>query len=426
MPKIAKELSDAAVRKLTWGVKRLDPEAGKPVPVQHPVGGVSGLRLYCRPPVSEGSQFSRSWVLRVQAGDKRREIGLGAYPEVGLGEARRKAREVKEKIRQGIDPAAERRANRSAMIASQAQEVTFSRVADRYIAKKALEFKTPMQATRLRSRIETYASPIIGHLLVKDINRAHVLEILRPIWEEKTETATRVRLYVERILDLAEVEGLRDGSNPARWAGNLELSLPKPSKVSRIQHQRSLPYKKLQRFWPKLGELQTASAAVLRFTILTAARPTEARRASWEEIDLKNKVWVIPAERMKGQRPHRIPLSEQALALLASLPTVSGHLFLNVGGNPLTDAYVSRVPKLLGYDVTVHGFRSTFRTWAQECTNYAEEVCELSLAHVSSDATRAAYARGELLDQRRALIDDWGRYCEVGSDSKPRSRKRGA
>lgn len=424
MPKIARELSDAAVRKLRWGIKQTEPGAGRRVAVQHPVGGVSGLRLYCRPPVSEVSQFARSWVLRVQAGDKRREIGLGPYPEVGLGEARRKAREIKEQIRQGIDPAAERRANRSAMRAAQAREVTFAIVADRYIAKKALEYKTAVQTTRLRSRLDTYAIPFLGHLLVKDIGRAHVLDMLRPIWEVKTETATRVRLYVERILDLAEAEGLRNGTNPARWVGNLELSLPKPSKVAKVQHQRSLPYDEMRCFWVKLGALETTSAAVLRFTILTAARPTEARHATWDEVDLENKVWVVPAERMKGQRAHRVPLSKAAVKLLRSLPTSSGHLFLNAAGNPLTDAYISRVPKLLGYDVTTHGFRSTFRTWAQECTDYAEEVCELSLAHVSTDATRAAYARGELLSRRSSLIEDWGRYCEVGSDLKSRSRRK--
>ena len=424
MPKIARELSDVAVRRLRWGVKQKGPGAGRSVPVQHPVGGVSGLRLYCRPPIGEGGQFARSWVLRVQAGDKRRDIGLGPYPEVGLGEARRKAREIKEQIRQGIDPASECRAKRSAMRASQAREVTFATVADRYVAKKAREYKTAMQATRLRSRIDTYAIPALGHLLIQDIDRANVLDMLRPLWEVKTETATRVRLYVERILDLAEAEGLRDGANPARWAGNLELSLPKPSKVAKVQHQRSLPYGEIHCFWVKLGALQTTSATVLQFTILTAARPTEARRATWDEIDLEGKVWVLPAERMKGQRVHRVPLSQPALNLLTSLPTRSGYLFLNAAGNPLSDSYISRVPKLLGYDVTTHGFRSTFRTWAQECTDYAEEVCELSLAHVSTDATRAAYARGELLDRRRSLIEDWGNYCEIGSAANTGSRKK--
>jgi integrase len=412
MPKIARELSDAAVRKLRWGIKKSEPGAGRPVPIQHPVGGVSGLRLYCRPPVAEGAQFARSWLLRVQAGDKRREIGLGSYPEVGLAEARSKAREIKEQIRQGVDPAAERRAKRSKMRASQAREVTFATVADRYVAKKAREYKNAVQATRLRSRINTYAIPALGHLLVQDIDRANVLDMLRPIWEVKTETATRVRLYVERILDLAEAEGLRDGANPARWAGNLELSLPQPSKVAKVQHQRSLPYIEMPDFWAKLKSIHNTSASVLAFTILTAARPTEARRARWEEIDLEGRVWVVPAERMKGGRVHRVPLSVPAVRILKSLSTKGGYLFLNASGNPLSDAYISRVPKLLGHDVTTHGFRSTFRTWAQECTEYAEEVCELSLAHVSTDATRAAYARGELLDRRRSLMEDWGSYCE--------------
>jgi len=182
------------------------------------------LHLYCRAPAPGADAAGRSWVLRVQVGAKRRDIGLGPYPEVTLSEARQRARETKAKIRQGIDPAAERRALKSALIAAQAQDVTFAEVAQRFYEKKACEIKTATQATRLRTRLDTYAIPVLGHLLVRDIDRAHIIDCLRPIWETKTETAQRVRIYVERILDIAHAEGLRTGENPARWKGNLELS----------------------------------------------------------------------------------------------------------------------------------------------------------------------------------------------------------
>ena len=227
MPRIARELSDAAVRRMKWTTTKSGPNAGKPRQLLHPVGGVSGLHLYCRAPAPGADTAGRSWVLRVQVGTKRRDIGLGPYPEVTLSEARQRAREAKAKIRQGIDPAAERRAFKSALIAAQAQDVTFAEVAQRFYEKKARELKTATQATRLRSRLDTYAIPALGHLLVRDIDRANIIECLRPVWETKTETAQRVRIYVERILDIAHAEGLRTGENPARWKGNLELSLPK-------------------------------------------------------------------------------------------------------------------------------------------------------------------------------------------------------
>ena len=412
MPRIARELSDAAVRRMKWTTTKSGPNAGKPRAALHPVGGVSGLHLYCRAPAPGADTAGRSWVLRVQVGAKRRDIGLGPYPEVTLSEARQRARETKAKIRQGIDPAAERRALKSALIAAQAQDVTFAEVAQRFYEKKARELKTATQATRLRTRLDSYAIPALGHLLVRDIDRAHIIECLRPIWETKTETAQRVRIYVERILDIAHAEGLRSGENPARWKGNLELSLPKPGTITRVQHLKALPYAEMPAFWASLKALDTPSSKTLQFIILTASRSGEARKATWEEVDLQARVWTVPATRMKGGRAHKVPLCPAALALLTSLPNREGHLFISVRGNPLSDAYLSKVPKLLGHDVTAHGFRSTFRTWAQECTRVADEVAELALAHVGTDATRAAYARGELLEKRRKLMSDWQRYCE--------------
>ncbi len=395
MPKKAKELSDSEVR-------RLAKKEGF-----YAVGGVAGLHLQVRPPAA-------SWILKKKVGERRREYGLGGYPDVSLSSARDKAREYAELIAGGVDPVAQRAARKSALVASQAKMVTFEDVARRFIAKKSKEYKTAIQTDKLTHRIETYAYPYIGSMLVGDIERAHILKMLKPIWETKTETASRVRANVERILDLAGVEGLRAGDNPARWKGNLELTLPLPSKVAKVEHFKALPLEDMPEFVVKLKQLEYMSAKALQFIIYTLGRSGEVRSATWSEIDLDEKVWTIPAERMKGGREHRVPLCLGAIRLLKSLPRDSEYLFYNTKGKALSDVRISKVPKELGYDVTAHGFRATFRTWAQEHTNFPEEVCELALAHVNSDRTRAAYARSELIDKRRKLMNAWERFCRDG------------
>ena len=405
MPKIAKELSDAQVR-------RLKPKKGKPT--YYAVGGVSGLLLQCRPPVPGNSVGARSWILRTIVGDKRRDLGMGGYPDVTLSMAREKARESKELIRQGIDPVAQKRAAKSALIRSQAKAVTFRQVAAAFIVKKGKEFKTAIQTQKLTSRLESYVYPHIGNMLVGDIERAHIINMLAPIWEEKTETATRVRAYVERILDTAAAEGLRTGENPARWRGNLDLSLAAPNKITKVEHFKALSLEEMPTFMAELAALDYMGAKALHFAILTAARSGELRAATWDEIDLEAKVWTVPAERMKGGRAHKVPLCASAVKLLNSSPRESEWIFHNTKLRPLSDVSISKVPKRLGYDVTAHGFRATFRTWAQEHTAYPEEVPELALAHVNSDRTRAAYARSELLDKRRDLMNDWEHFCYHG------------
>lgn len=419
MPKIAKELSDVQVRRLTHGKVKTASRVqrrklGDPCPAYHAVGGVSGLLLQCRPPESKNKVGARSWILRTMVGGKRRDIGLGGYPEVTLSMARKAAREVKEKIRQGIDPVGERKSLRSALLAEQAKAVTFRDLAQEYIAKKSGEFKTAKQTQKLTTQLETYAYPYLGNMEMRDIERAHIVKMLEPIWETKTETASRTRLHVERILDLAGVKGLRKGDNPARWKGNLELTFSAKAKVAKVTHYKALPVDDMPVFMAKLEGEEWMGAKALKFAILTAARSGEIRGATWDEIDFKKKVWTISAERMKSGRQHRVPLCDEAVKVLEELPRVSHHLFTGVRGGPLTDVTISKVPKRLGYDVTAHGFRATFRTWAQEYAAYAEEVVELALAHVNSDATRAAYARSELIDKRRRLMADWQHYCLNG------------
>ena len=384
-------------------VKRL---AGKPG--FHAVGGVSGLYL------NVSDNRAASWILKKMVGKRRREMGLGGYPDVTLARARERAREYAELISQGVDPIAEKRARKSALVRSQATAVTFRQVAADYIVKKSKELKTAKGVQKLTSHMQTYVYPFIGNMVVADIERANIIALLKPIWETKTETATRVRSNVERILDMAGAEGLRTGDNPARWKGNLELSLPKPSKVSKVEHYKALPYPELPKFMRELKAKTTIGAKALQFLILTAGRSGEVRGATWKEIDIAKKVWTIPGERMKGGKQHTVPLSTAAVDLLKSLPRDYDHIFPAVRGGTLSDMTLAKVPRYMGHDVTAHGFRATFRTWAQECTSYPDEVCELALAHVNSDSTRAAYARSELIDKRRLLMADWERYCYKG------------
>lgn len=428
MPRIASELTDAAVRKLRHGAVKGDPKVavekrknpkGSPRAALHPVGGVAGLLLVCKPP-PEGQEIGgRSWILRTKVGQKRRDIGLGAYPDVSLAMARERAREAKDKIRRGIDPVAERRALQSALTAEQAKAVTFADVAKEYVEKKSREFKSAKQVYKLKQQLETYAYPVVGHLVIADIDRAHIVKLLEPIWISKHETASRVRLHVERVLDLAGVKGLRTGDNPARWKGNLDLTFSAGHKIAKRKHHNALPVEDMPAFWQELAKLDTVGAYVLRFTILTAARPGEARGVRWDEIDLEAKLWTVPAERMKGGKQHKVPLTSATVKMLKSLPRINDYVFPGPrAGNPISDVAVSKVPKGLGHDVTAHGFRATFRTWAQEHTSYAEEVQELQLAHVNNDRTRVAYARGELIEKRRLLMADWEHFILHGHSKR--------
>ena len=420
MPKLAKELSDSHVRRLKWGAVQSGPNKGKPCPKLHAVGGVGGLYLQCSPPAPGNVTYARSWLLKTPVGNDRPELGLGPYPEVTLAMARQKARELKEQIRQGIDPRVTKKATRSTLLAEQAKSVTFRTVSGMYIKKKARELKTAKQVQKLTAHLETYAYPYLGKLLIGDIERAHIIKMLSPIWETKTETASRVRATVERILDMAGAEGLRTGDNPARWKGNLELSLPLPSKISKVQHFAAMPADDLPEFMRELATRTTTGAMALRFGILTASRSGEIRGATWDEIDMDAKVWTIPADRMKNGRAHKVPLCGDALTLLSALPRHADNdlVFISPRGKMLSDMTLTKVLKDMGRKFTQHGFRATFRTWAQEHTTYPEEVCELALAHVNSDATRAAYARSELIDKRRGLMRDWERFCRHGLPSK--------
>lgn len=424
MPKIAKELPDIQVKRLKWGTIQNGPNKGLSCAKFHAVGGVSGLLLQCRPPEGKNTIGARSWILRTVVGVKRRDIGLGGYPDVTLAMARENARELKQLIRKGVDPILEKRSAKSALIMKQGKAITFEMLAREYIEKKSKEFKTAKQTQKLTNQLANYAFPHIGRMIVADIERAHILKMLEVIWETKTETASRVRLNVERIFDLSIVKGLRTANNPATWKGNLDMSLPAPSKIAKPVHYAALPVDQIQDFLVKLKGAEWIGSKALQMIIFTAARSGEVRGATWNEIDFESKLWTIPEDRMKSGKAHNVPLSKSAIELLESLPRTGVHIFNNSRGNSLSDATISKAPKRIGYDVTAHGFRSTFKDWARKYTGYADEVSELALAHVSDDKTRAAYARDELIEKRRLLMTDWDKFCHqvaVSRDVQPMS-----
>ena len=393
MPKLAAELNGRQVQRIT--------DQGL-----HAVGGVAGLLLQ----VSKTG--ARSWILRTVVGSKRRDIGLGAYPETSLAVARERAREAKELIRQGIDPVEQRRAARAALIAAQAKAMTFKEAARQCHKTKSSEFKNAKHAQQWINSLELYAFPIIGRLGVAEIELPHVLKVLEPIWHEKTETASRVQQRMESVLTWATVSGYRSGENPARWVGNLKEVLPAPRKIAKVTHHKALPYSDVPTFMPTLRERGGMAARALEFAILTATRSNEVRGATWDEIDLNAALWTIPAERMKAGKAHKVPLSDTALAILSALPRFEGNNFVfpSVRGKALSDNALSKLLRDMKVPAVPHGFRSSFKDWARSSTSYADEVSELALAHVNNDATRAAYARDELIPQRTKLMADWARF----------------
>jgi integrase len=384
------------------------------------VGGVSGLLLHVAP------TGSRAWVLRVRVGGKRRDVGLGGFPDVTLEHARTKAREKRAMIEKGLDPVAERRAARDALRAEAARSITFDDAALLCHAARSSEFKNEKFKKDWLSAITRFASPKIGNVPVGSVGVAEVMQVLEPIWQSRTETASRLRGRIEAVLDWATVAGYRSGENPARWKGHLQHMLARPTRLRRVvKHFKAVPWQEMPTFMAELRKRKSISARCLEFKILTASRSLEVRRATWGEIDLRAKLWTVPAERMKSGKQHRVPLSRAVLALLRKLPKFVGsqHVFPSANGGALSDMALLQVMRKLGRTETPHGTaRSSFKDWAREAmgTKFTDEASELALAHVATDATRAAYARGELLEERRRLMTAWGEFCA----STPHRRRR--
>lgn len=361
----------------------------------------------------------KSWVLRFQLNGKRREMGLGAFPEVSLKAARLEAGAKRAQLLAGIDPLAARDAEREALRASQqtaaTKAVTFKTVSADYIAAHRAGWKNAKHAQQWENTIATYVEPIIGHLPTSEVTTQHILEILQPIWSEKTETASRVRNRIELILDAAKARGLRDGENPARWRGHLDKLLPKRSKIQARTHHAALPWSELPAFMAEIAGHDELTYKAIRLTILTACRTSEVLSATWDEIDLEARAWTIPAARMKAGKEHRVPLSDAAMALLDSLPRIEGSPYLFPSSRQ--GKHLSNMAMLMGLrrmgreDLTMHGFRSTFRDWAAERTHYPREVCEMALAHKVAEGAEAAYWRGDIFEKRQALMADWAQFA---------------
>jgi integrase len=375
-------------------------------PGLYPDGG--GLYLQVSP-------SGKSWVYRFMLNGVSRYMGLGPLATVSLKDARR-ARDDAARLRNArIDPIEARRQERSAVFLDAAKATTFRDAAVRYIESHEKGWRNKKHAGQWRATLETYVYPMFGSVAVGDVDTDLVMKVLEPIWYEKTETAARVRGRIEAILDAAKAREQRAGENPARWRGHLENLLRARSKVRQVSHHPALPYDEIAAFMADLRKQEGISARALEFLVLTAARTSETIGATEREIDLDEKVWTIPPERIKAEREHRVPLSAPALAIISEMRKLPGAGFVFPGqkkGKPLSNMALLALLKRMGRaDLTAHGFRSSFRDWAAECTGYPNEVAEMALAHVVKDKTEAAYRRGDLFAKRRRLMDDWARYC---------------
>lgn len=383
------------------------------MPGLHFVGGVAGLALQVT------IAGARCWVLRAAVGGKRRHMGLGGYPDVTLAGAKEAARVARSQISDGIDPISERQSKRSALAAAIAATMTFSEAAEKYIAAHEAGWKSPKSSAQWNSSLVSYAFPVIGKISVSDVETAHIMRVLEPIWTTKTETASRVRGRMESILDWATVRGFRKGENPARWRGHLEHLLAARADVQKIEHHAALDYREVGAFLVNLRQQEGLGARALEFAILTASRSGEVRGATWSEIDLDTGVWTIPKERMKAGKEHRVPLSAESVLLLKELPRIAGTdlVFPNAKNAILSDMTLTAVLRRMNIAVTAHGFRSSFRDWAGESTAYPREVIEHALAHQLKDKAEASYARGTLFDKRRRLMADWAKFCRIATKS---------
>lgn len=368
-----------------------------------------------------GPTGAKSWVFRYTRHGKSHMMGLGALHTVLLAEAREKALECRKLLDAGYDPLEEKKKQKLALRLDAAKAISFSECAIRYIEAQKDSWKSPKSEQQWTNTLKAYAFPVIGDLAVADVNTGLVMQCLEPIWHTKTETATRVRGRIEKVLDWAKVREYRTGENPARWSGHLSNLLPSPSKIKTVNNHPALPYADIAEFFVKLEKHDSISGLALAFVILTNVRVTEALKSTWDEIILEKKLWIIPAERMKASEEHHVPLSTQALTILEKMQECrqSDYVFpgQRVGGHVSDSALRKLLNLTMGYSndyATIHGFRSTFRDWAEEQTHHESNVIEKSMAHKIPNAAEAAYRRGQILEKRRILMQDWADYCFSG------------
>ena len=362
----------------------------------HAVGEVSGLCLKVDP------TGSKSWVLRVMIGGRRRNMGLGGYPSTTMVDAKKSAREARELISKGIDPISKRRKAREG-----SKTISFAKASEIYISSKSVEWKNPKHHDQWRNTLRDYCSKI-NSMDVSEIETHHIRELLEEIWTSKTETATRVRSRIESILDWATVQKYRAGENPARWKGHLEHLLPSPRNFQKVKHHESLPYKDAPNFIKQLNSRYGIASRCLEFLILTCTRTSEAKDAKWSEIDFKKKTWTLSADRMKAKKGHVVALSKRTIELLKSITPDGDYVFTQNGKKPISK--VDHLLKEMGMDVTIHGFRSTFKDWAVEKTSYPNDLSEAVLAHSLGSSVELAYKRTDYLEQRFPLMEDWAAF----------------
>jgi integrase len=372
--------------------------------------------------------LTRSWIFRFKLHGRARDMGLGSLHSVSLSQARAKARSARELLADGIDPIDAKRAAHEQAALDAGKAITFKEASGKYIAGHRAGWSNAKHAAQWESTLAAYAYPVIGALSVQAIDTTQVLKVLEPIWTTKTETASRLRARIELVLDWAKVRGHRKGENPARWRGHLDKLLVRPSKLRKVEHHSALPYAEIGDFMQALREQESTAARALEFLILTACRAGEVIDARWSEIHGVEKLWVIPPERMKAGKEHRVPLSPAALTVIERMRMVRDGEYLfpavrprkPIGkGKPLGEPALLVALKRMGRgNLTVHGFRSSFRDWCAERTNFPREVAEAALAHVVGDATERAYQRGDLFEKRRQLMDAWSRHCATVKENR--------
>ena len=363
-----------------------------------------------------GPTGNKSWLYRFMLNGRAREMGLGSLNDRTLAEARDEAAKARRLLRDGVDPIEARDAEDKRRALDSARSMTFAECANAYIAAHKADWKNAKHASQWANTLETYCGPVFGALPVQAVDTALVCKVLEPMWNEKPETASRLRARIERVLDWATVRGYRDGDNPARWRGHMDKLLPALKKKSRVKHHAALPFDQVGAFVADVRQQEGFAARALEFTILTATRTSEVTGAQWDEYDLKAGVWTIPAERMKAGNEHRVPLSPPALALLKTMSEIRLNEWVfhgkHTGAHLSNMAMLELLKRMERTDITVHGFRSTFKDWASERTNYPREVTEMALAHTIADQVEAAYRRGDLFEKRRTLMAEWAKHCE--------------
>lgn len=397
MPKIAKVLAPVEVRRLSE-------------PGHYPVGGVAGLALQITP------TGSKSWTLRVTVGSKRRDLGLGPYPEVSLADAREKAKALREQIRQGVDPVTERTVQREALAKARAVAMTFIQAAEAKHEIVGAGLKNVKYRAQWMTLVRRYCAPI-AEMNVADIKSSHVADVLRPHWATKLDSMRKLRAQIEIILDYAIAAEKREGPNPAIWKGAIESLLTDPKRLKVERNFEAMPYKDVPAFMVQLRSKAGTSARCLEWAILNASRSGEARGAMWSELDLNAKTWTIPGSRMKAGQEHVVPLTEITIQFLRELPRLDPKLLFPSSntGKALSDMALLGVMRRMGLTAVPHGFRSAFADWASEETHHTGEVREMALAHKIKSKVERAYRRGDLLEKRRELMNDWHQYLAGGA-----------